>query len=140
MVWRGIYLNQKSDLIFIHGGLAAVRYIQEVLENHVLTIAEIIGQSFILMHDGAPAHSAMDTREFLEAAGIQVMVWPACSPDLNCIEYLRDFLSRRIQNRPQQPRTLQELTEALLEEWRIIPQNAIRRLIRSMPRRCAAVI
>ena len=37
-------------------------WLEEVLENHVLTIAEIIGQNFTLMHEGAPAHSAMDTK------------------------------------------------------------------------------
>ena len=59
------------------GGLTAVRHIQEVLENYVLPIAEIIGQNFTLMHDGAPAHS-METRVYLESAGNQVVYWPAC--------------------------------------------------------------
>jgi hypothetical protein len=59
---------------------------------------------------------------------------------MNPIEHLWDELGRRIRNRQNAPITLLELENALLEEWRQIPQENIRRLIRSMPRRCAALI
>ena len=37
-------------------------------------------------------------------------------------------------------RTLQEFDNALVAEWRLIPQNRIQTLITSMRRRCSAVI
>ena len=92
------------------------------------------------MQDGARAHTSRVTTRFLEDLGIQVMDWPPCSPDLNCIEHLWDLIGRRLHNRQHQPQTLQELEDALLEDWRAIPQETIRRLIRSMSRRCQAVI
>ena len=66
------------------------------------------------------------------------MEWPARSPDLNTIEHAWDILQSAILARPGQPRTLQELRDALVAEWRLIPQNRIQTLITSM--RCCAVI
>ena len=140
MVWGGISLNNKTDLIFIRGNLTAERYVEAVVQNHILPFAHEIGPDFVLMQDGARAHTSMVTTRFLEDSGIQVMDWPPRSLNLNCIEHLWDLISRGLLNRQHQHQTLQELEDALLEEWRVIPQKTIRRLIRSMSRRCKAVI
>ena len=68
------------------------------------------------------------------------MDWPAGSLGLNPIEHACDILQRGISVRPVQPRTLQELKDALVAEWRPILQNWIQTLIMSMRRRCRAVI
>ena len=68
------------------------------------------------------------------------MPWPARSPDLNPIEHAWDMLGRRVAGRQQAPDTVQTLTDALVEEWRNIPQDSIRQLILSMPRRCQECI
>ena len=64
------------------------------------------------------------------------MEWPARSPDLNKIEHAWDSLQSAILARPVQPRTLQELKDALVAEWRLVPQNRIQTLITSMRMRC----
>ena len=51
-----------------------------------------------------------------------------------------DDLDRRVSNRQPAPKTLQELQQALEQEWGRIPQNRIRRLIESIPRRIHAVL
>lgn len=38
------------------------------------------------MQDGAPAHNAWQTKEFLESNKINKFYHPSCSPDLNPIE------------------------------------------------------
>ena len=142
MVWRGISQNNKTDLIFIRGNLTAERYVDGVVQNHSPPIAYEIGPDFVLMQDGAKAHTSRVTTRFFEDSGIQIMDWLPRSPDLNCIEHLWHLISRSLHNRQHQPQILQELEDALLEEWRLIPQETIRRLIRSMSRRavCQAVI
>ena len=133
MVWGGISLNNKTDVIFIRGNLTTERNVEEVVQNHILPLAQEIGPDFVLMQDGARAHTSRVTTRFLEDLGILVMDWPPRSPDLSCIEHHNH-------NRQLQPQTLQELKDALLEEWRAIPQETIRRLIRRMSRQCQAVI
>ena len=62
------------------------------------------------------------------------MEWPATSPDMNLIEHLWDLLERRVHGRPQVPQAVAELCQALIHEWRNIPQVDIRNLINSMRR------
>ena len=54
------------------------------------------------------------------------MDWPARPPDLNPIEQTWDILQSAISVRPVQPRTLQELKDALVAEWRLISQIGYR--------------
>ena len=51
-----------------------------------------------------------------------------------------DDLDRRVCSRQPAPQTLQELQQALEQEWGRIPQDRIRRLIESMPRQVRAVL
>ena len=62
------------------------------------------------------------------------------SPDLNPIEHLWDDLDRRVRSLQPAPQALQELQQALEQEWGRIPLDRIRRLIESMPRRVRAVL
>ena len=137
MVWAGVSLDGRTDLyVFARGGITAARYRDEILEPIVRPYAGAIGEAFILMQDNARSHTARLCMAFLEDEGIAVMDWPARSPDLNPIEHVWDMLARRVRQRPHPPENVQDLTNALVQEWQDIPQNVIRRIIRSMPRRC----
>ena len=139
MVWGGITAAGKTPLVTVRGNLTARRYIDEVLQPHVITYFQ--NQRFTFMHDNAPAHRAAITTQFLQANNIPVLnPWPAYSPDLNPIEHLWDLLDRRVRGRQNKPQTLRQLEQALHEEWNNIPQVTVQRLINSMRRRCQAVI
>lgn len=140
MVWGGICVDNRTDLVVIPGTLNANRYVDLVLGEHVVPAAFGIGPNFVLMQDNARPHTAGTTMDFLQELRIQTMVWPALSPDLNPIEHVWDILGRRVRGRQHAPQTIQQLTQALIEEWNAIPQEDIRRLVRSMPRRCQDVI
>jgi hypothetical protein len=62
------------------------------------------------------------------------------SPDLNPIEHLWDHLNRQVRKRNTLPTSLPALAAALQEEWAAIPLEVVRKLIRSMSSRTAAVI
>lgn len=137
MVWGGVSLDGRTELIPIRRGtMTAQRYRDEVLAPVVVPYAGAVGENFIFMHDNARPHTARLTTAYLEQEGIEVMEWPARSPDLNPIEHVWDILYRRVTRMANPPQTIQELENALVQEWNAIPQGTIRRLIRSMPRRC----
>ena len=138
MVWAAISVAGRTDLVRVQGNLTAVRYRDEILQPHLLPAINVNREIF--QQDNARPHVARVTADFLANNNVNVLPWPSKSPDLNPIEHLWDQLDRRLRRRQHQPHTLQQLMAALQDEWRRIPQRRIRRLIRSMPRRCLAVI
>ena len=65
------------------------------------------------------------------------------SPDLNPIENLWDQLDRNIRTTSHNIRTIRtitELKERLLEEWKSIPQEYLKKIICNMPKRLYEVI
>ncbi|GFS47323.1 transposable element Tc1 transposase [Trichonephila clavipes] len=91
---------------------------------------------FLFMDDNAPCHRTVAAEQLLESEDIEPMDWPARSPDLNPIEYVCDFLGRRLAARTLPPVTIRELRLALQDEWAAMPQQLIDTLILSMSRRC----
>ncbi|KAI3369915.1 hypothetical protein L3Q82_024426 [Scortum barcoo] len=128
-------------MVFARGSLtAAIRYRDEILRPLVRPYAGAVGPGFLLMQDNARPHVAGVCQQFLQEEGIDdAMDWPARSPDLNPIEHIWDIMSRSIHQRHVAPQTVQELADALVQVWEEIPQETIRHLIRSMPRRTAGI-
>ncbi|CAH2100838.1 unnamed protein product [Euphydryas editha] len=88
MIWGGISYEARTELvIFDRGSVNAQRYVEEVLQDHVITFTTFIGENFRLMHDNARCHVARSFTEYFDEAGIQTLPWPARSPDLNPIQY-----------------------------------------------------
>ncbi|KAI3361912.1 hypothetical protein L3Q82_012182, partial [Scortum barcoo] len=141
MVWGGISLGGRTALhVLARGSLTAIRYRDEILRPLVRPYAGAVGPGFLLMQDNARPHVAGVCQQFLQDEGIDAMDWPARSPDLNPIEHIWDIMSRSIHQCHIAPQTVQELADALVQVWEEIPQETIRHLIRSMPRRCREVI
>lgn len=141
MVWGGISLTARTELVSLAGGsLTSRRYITDILSEHVVPFAPYIGNDFYLMHDNARPHVARIVNDYLREVDIETLDWPPRSPDLNPIEHLWDMLNRQLRNIQPPPASLNEVEQMLVEIWREIDQDQIRRLISSMSRRCEAVI
>lgn len=81
MVWAGIRLGGRTDLVWIQGNMTALKYRDEVLEPVILPHRQQMGQNFQLMHDNARPHTARIVTSWLQQHDIQALDWPAQSPD-----------------------------------------------------------
>lgn len=141
MIWGAISYEARTDLVvFDRGSVNAQRYVEEVLQEHVVPFAPFIGENFRLMHDNARCHVASSVTQYLHEVGIQTLSWPARSPDLNPIEHIWDNLKRRVRARSPVPTTLGELKTAVVEEWHNIPQSEIQDVMDGLPNRLQEVI
>ncbi|GFT63252.1 transposable element Tcb1 transposase [Trichonephila clavipes] len=86
MVWAGIMINGRPRLhVVANGTMTGQRYIDEVLLPHVCLFRGAVGDKFIFMDDNATCHRTLAVQDCLDSEGIQRLVWPARSPDLNPI-------------------------------------------------------
>lgn len=114
---------------------------QETLEHGLLPyISNDNNIGCIFQQDNAPIHTARSTITWLEERNIEILPWPALSPDLNPIENLWGILTRRVYKNGKQFNTLNELKNAILNEWDQISLEEVRNLIMSMPNRIFSVI
>ncbi|KAJ4444708.1 hypothetical protein ANN_06505 [Periplaneta americana] len=135
LFWAGVMFGRRTPLVSIEGNMTAAVYENNILQPIVSGFAETVGEGFTLQDDNARPHRAHSVQRYLVEHGIRRMDWPACSPDMNCIEHAWSFLRRAISNRPHHPLTIQELRNAALEEWDNLPQESLDALVLSMPRR-----
>ncbi|GFV25857.1 transposable element Tcb1 transposase [Trichonephila clavipes] len=113
MVWAGIMINGRTRLhVVANGTMTGQRYIDEVLLPH----------------------------DCLDSEGIQRLVWPAHSPDLNPIENVWDALERQVAGRNYPPTNKNTLIHALTEEWDKLPQQLLDNVVHSMVRRVECCI
>ena len=138
MVWGGIMGRRKTNLIVVLGNLNDQDYINQVLQPGAVPFLQRHGPA-ILMHDNARLHVARICRQFLNRNNVNVLPWPAVSPDMNPIEHIWDYLGGKFRAR-RNVHNLRDLENALIQEWNNIPTVVFRRYVRSMRGRLAACI
>ncbi|UYV68927.1 hypothetical protein LAZ67_6001683 [Cordylochernes scorpioides] len=136
MVWGAIAYDSRSPLLRIQGIMTAQRYVDDVLRPVTLSYLQGVPNA-LYQQDNARPHTARISQQALQ--DVQMLPWPPNSPDLSPIEHVWDIIGRRLHALPQ-PRSEDELWQVVEREWRAIPQDAIRTLIDSLPRRVAACI
>ena len=96
--------------------------------------------NFWFQDNGAPCYRAGSVKNWKIERGIRSLVWPAQSPDLNPIEHLWNILKRKIQQRRPLPQNLDQLKDAIYEEWRSMDPSLLKKLVASMRCRILSVI
>ena len=61
------------------------------------------------MHDNARPHVARICRHFLNRNNVNVLPWPAVSPDMNPIEHICEYLGRKVRARGNMKKFLKNL-------------------------------
>ncbi|GFW72797.1 transposable element Tcb2 transposase [Trichonephila clavipes] len=136
VVWAGIMINGRTRLhVVANGTMTGQRYIDEVLLSHVRLFRGAVGDKFVFMDDNATCHRTLAVQDCLDSEGIQSLVWPARSPDLNPIKNVWDALGRQVAGRNYPPTNKNTLIRALTEEWDKLPQQLLDNVVQSMVRR-----
>ncbi len=105
MIWAAMSSAGVDPLCFLKSTVNAAIY-QDILEHFMLPSADKLYEDadLIFQQDLAPAHTAKDTKSWLNDHGVTVLDWPANSPDLNPIENLWSIVKRKMRHQAQQCR------------------------------------
>jgi hypothetical protein len=90
--------------------------------------------NLVFMDDNAPVHRAMPVRDWCVANQVEVIDWPARSPDLN-IENIWGMMKNAINNLPNRPTDLFQLEHAVFDAWNAISAQILTNLYVSALRR-----
>ncbi|HVT63137.1 MAG TPA: IS630 family transposase [Legionellaceae bacterium] len=137
MLWEGPGMAAKID-----GKMDADLYVS-ILEDELLQSLEYYDKEpadIIFQQDNDPKHKSKKAMKWLEDSGMEVMIWPAQSPDLNPIEHLWVYIKAKLAEYENPPSSIAELWERVQVEWDKIPASVCQNLIESMPRRMEALV
>lgn len=149
MVWAAIWLGGRSDLVVMErdesaarNGYTANSYIEALDEGLVPHYTP----GTIFQQDNAKIHTANIVQSWFESHGLEVVDWPAHSPDMNPIEPVWRLLKLKVFSMfpeligmGQSEADWQYFLRCLKAAWAALDQSKIDSLILSMPRRLEAL-
>lgn len=133
MVWGAFSFNGTSELYFVSGSLDGESYTGVLDETLIPYIRRKHRNYEYFQQDNATCHTSRVAKRYFARKNINLMTWPANSPDLNPIENLWGILKVKVAKRC--PETLNELKTILKEEWENISLETLHNLVNSMPNR-----
>jgi len=139
MVWAAISSRGEVGLEILEGIQTAQRYL-DLLQRQVNNIVALFpDEQWTFQHDNAPIHTARIVNTWMNNNNINVLEWPALSPDLNIIENLWGWMTKQVYGEGRQFNTREELTLAIRTTWEAIPINLLVNLFNSLPHRMLVV-
>ncbi len=142
MMWGCMTAQGVGYACHIDGHLDAETY-THIMDNELMQTVEYYGlekDKLIFQQDNDPKHTSKKASNWFASEGIQLLEWPAQSPDLNPIEHLWSYLKARLAEYDRHPKGILELWERVDNEWNKIPPQMCIDLIKRMPQRIQAVL
>lgn len=141
MLWGCITVHGIGFMCRIEGRMDSDLYTTILSDEFMNTVNfyNLNKADIIFQQDNDPKHTSKLATKWFEDNDIEVLDWPAQSPDLNPIEHIWWILKSKLAEYEEEPTTIVELWRRIEEEWEKIPTNICREFIESMPRRIAAV-
>ena len=92
------------------------------------------------MQDNTPGHATAYIKKELKSRGVEMIFWPAFSPDLNPIETVWNTMKNYIQENYEEKLSYDKLRIAVKEAWEAVKEDKLTELLLSIYLRCEAVI
>ena len=71
----------------------------------------------VFQQDNDPKHTSKKATKWFQDNNIEVMAWPAQSPDISPIEHLWVDLKKAFKKYPTRPKGVHELLDRVVKEW-----------------------
>jgi transposase len=127
MAWGFISWEGPKHLIFLDTNVNGLTYKNTIKTGLIDRYPMFLREGVVFQHDGAPAHRDRRVKKLFDDHGLNVLEWPAQSPDLNLIEACWREIKSKLKARYE-------------DKWENLDDNFIRKLFISMPDRLKAVI
>ena len=137
ITWEGVGFSCKIDETLDAELYAEILRgeLKRTIDFYDFDISEVIFQA-----DNDPKHTSHLAQDTLEELNIQVMSWPAQSPDLNPIEHFWEFVDRKLKGFEEMVASKEELWERIESIVQEINKDLCQKLIATMPERVIDVI
>ncbi|KAG0734448.1 hypothetical protein G6F23_012387 [Rhizopus arrhizus] len=143
MVWSCITWEGVGWIVDVGHRMNSEAYL-EVLKDDLLKTMESYGldsSKIVFQQDDDQKHTSKVVKEWIDQQPFEALEWPPQSPDLNPIEHMWAHLKRQLfHSYEAPPSSMHELWKRIGQTWYAISKEECQKYIKSMPKRCAAVI